>query len=168
MVRAAQGGKVFQPKKHQSVQTSLCFCHAPSFPGMFSWSGSPPCGGSQGKTMLLCPFLPRQEGKVRGWVLCGLSGRVGERQLLGRCRSEDEHDVDCAASGKGHLREALLLHEEALRVNRFHNCVDEKNYDKYNKKNARKSTRRCARFTCGACGECRDCINCIDCIDCRD
>ena len=89
-------------------------------------------GGRQGKTMLLCPLLPRQEGKVRGWVLCGLSGRVGERQLLGRCRSEDEHDVDCAASGKGHLREALLLHEEALRVNRFHNCVDEKNDYKNN------------------------------------
>lgn len=39
-------------------------------------------------------------------------------------RSEKGDDADCAVSGKGHLREALLLHEEALRVNRLTNYVN--------------------------------------------
>ena len=39
-------------------------------------------------------------------------------------RTEKGDDADCAVSGKGHLREALLLHEEALRVNRLTNYVN--------------------------------------------
>ena len=46
---------------------------------------------------------------------------AGSQGELVKGRSEDEEDADCPASGKGHLREALLLHEEALRVNRFEN-----------------------------------------------
>ena len=44
---------------------------------------------------------------------------AGSQGELVKGRSEDEEDADCPASGKGHLREALLLHEEALRVNRL-------------------------------------------------
>ena len=44
---------------------------------------------------------------------------AGSQGELVKGRSEDEEYADCPASGKGHLREALLLHEEALRVNRL-------------------------------------------------
>ena len=119
-------------KKKQQLCKLLCFCHAPSFPGMFSWSGSPLCvpriwWWCRGREKPCCCVLSCQGGREKS-VVGFCAGSQGE---LVKGRSEDEEDADCPASGKGHLREALLLHEEALRVNRLmrKNCDKNKNSD---------------------------------------
>ena len=119
-------------EKSNNLCKLLCFCHAPSFPGMFSWSGSPLCvpriwWWCRGREKPCCCVLSCQGGREKSVVGC-CAGSQGE---LVKGRSEDEEDADCPASGKGHLREALLLHEEALRVNRLmrKNCDKNKNSD---------------------------------------
>ena len=114
-VNCGQGGKISANLSASALLQASQGCLA----RVSARSVSQGFGGGAGREKASCCVLSCQgRGEKSGVGCC-----AGSQEESVKGRSEKGDDADCAVSGKGHLREALLLHEEALRVNRLTNYV---------------------------------------------
>ena len=115
-VNCGQGGKICANLSASALLQASQGCLA----RVSALSVSQGFGGGAGREKASCCVLSCQGRGEKSEVGCC----AGSQEESVKGRSEKGDDADCAVSGKGHLREALLLHEEALRVNRLTNYVN--------------------------------------------